>query len=107
MTRTTLEYHSEKPRFVSWSHDGSLLAVCFESCVVVYETSVYALLQVLTSSECTNPQSVYFIGGSNLLVQGGTKIVLWNILAHSSESLPLERSSFLLKLDPSHVESLH
>ncbi|KAF9454138.1 WD40 repeat-like protein [Macrolepiota fuliginosa MF-IS2] len=81
--RTTLKYHSEKPRFAAWSQDGSLLAVCYEACVVIYETTLYAVLQSLTSSECTSPYSVYFIGGRHLVVGGGTQIVLWDILMHT------------------------
>ncbi|KXN88800.1 WD repeat-containing protein 75 [Leucoagaricus sp. SymC.cos] len=83
VTRTTLKYHAEKPRSVSWSQDASLLAVSYESCVVMYETTVYAVLQTLASSECMAPRSVEFIGGRNLLVVGKTRLVLWDILTHT------------------------
>ncbi|KAF5352400.1 hypothetical protein D9756_005945 [Leucocoprinus leucothites] len=99
VTRTTLKYHTEKPRSVSWSQDASLLAISFESCVVVYETLVYAVIQTLTSAECTNPQNAQFIGGRSLLVTGRTQLVLWDILTHTvswHQSTPREIQSVAL-----------
>jgi NET1-associated nuclear protein 1 (U3 small nucleolar RNA-associated protein 17) len=85
VTRATLKYHTERPRSVSWSQDASLLAVGYESCVVIYDTTVYAVLQTLTSSECPSLKTVQFIGPRNLLVAGRTQLVLWDILAHAGE----------------------
>lgn len=55
---------------------------------------MYAVLQTLTSSECTNPRSVHFIGGRNLLVGGSTQLVLWDILTHTGKCNVIGSSLF-------------
>jgi len=82
-----LKYRSEKPRSSEWSYDGSLLAVTYESCVVVYETSIYVVLQTVMSPECTDPRAVHFVGagGRNMLVSGESELVLWDIIEQNGE----------------------
>ncbi|KAI0715399.1 WD40 repeat-like protein [Earliella scabrosa] len=85
VARSTLRFRTEVPTDVSWSPDGSLLAVSVGSHVAVYEPDTNALCQVLTCPDCTVVSSVHFVGSSGryLAVSGPRDVLLWDLVFQS------------------------
>ncbi|KAI0274996.1 quinon protein alcohol dehydrogenase-like superfamily [Gloeopeniophorella convolvens] len=83
VARSSFNFKQEVPATVSWSSDGSLLAVAFGVYVNIYDPSTNALLQSLTTPELRNrAASVHFLGngGRYLAVVGLSDIVLWDLV---------------------------
>lgn len=90
VARSALRFRTEIPTDVSWSPDGSLLAVSVGSHVAVYEPDTNALCQVLTCPDCTAVSSVHFVGSSGryLAVSGPRDVLLWDLVFQSCKLLP-------------------
>ena len=87
VSRSSLRFRAEIPTDVSWSPDGSLLAICVGSHVAIYEPETNALCQVLTCPDAATVTSVQFLGtsGRYLLVHGTRDIFLWDLVFQSCE----------------------
>ncbi|KAI0756804.1 WD40 repeat-like protein [Daedaleopsis nitida] len=85
VARSTLRFRAEVPTSVSWSPDGSLLAVSVGSHVAIYEPDTNALCQVLTCPDCATVSSLQFVGSSGryLAVSGPRDVLLWDLVYQS------------------------
>ncbi|KAJ8468395.1 hypothetical protein ONZ51_g9678 [Trametes cubensis] len=85
VARSTLRFRDETPSNVSWSPDGSLLAVSVGSHVAIYDPDTNALCQVLTCPECATMSSAEFVGSSGryLVVSGPRDVLLWDLVSQS------------------------
>jgi len=83
--RSSFNFRSQSPSQVSWSRDGSVIAVACGSYVPVYDPVTNALCQVVTCSECKHVVSVQFLGisGRYLAIAGKRDLVLWDLVAQS------------------------
>ncbi len=83
MARSSLTFKQEIPWSVTWSPDGSLLAVAFGTYVAIYDPSSNALIRAFTASELRGRiRSVSFLGndGRFLAVAGLSDVVLWDLV---------------------------
>jgi len=98
--RSSFHYRSELPTHVSWSNDGSLIAVAAGTFVPIYDSITNALLQVLVASECGRVTSVHFLGSSGryLAVAGGRDLVLWDLVSQTSMCFPSYTEFLLMRL---------
>lgn len=94
VARSSLRFRTEIPTDVSWSPDGSLLAVCVGCHVAIYEPETNALCQVLTCPDCPSVTSVQFVGSSGryLVVNGSRDVFLWDLIFQSRMSNGCARS---------------
>nr|BCB28856.1 WD40 repeat-like protein [Mycoleptodonoides aitchisonii] len=85
VARSTFRFRTELPSDVSWSPDGSLLAVSLGPHVALYDPLTNVLCQTLTCSDCSNTRSVQFIGlsGRYLAVAGHRDVLLWDLVTQS------------------------
>lgn len=85
VARSTMHFRSEIPTHISWSHDGSLLAVAFGQYVVLYGPSTAIALRTIVCPECEVVLSAHFIGkGSRYLaIRGQKDLVLWDLVTES------------------------
>ena len=80
-SRSRLTFKQEIPWSISWSPDGSLLAVGFGTYVAIYDPPSNALIRTFSTSELRGPvRSVHFLGheGRFLAVAGRSDVVLWD-----------------------------
>lgn len=88
VARSRLTFKWEIPWFISWSPDGSLLAVGFGAYVAIYDPPSNALIRTFTSSELRGPvRSVHFLGhdGRLLAVAGRSDVVLWDLVTQKGK----------------------
>ncbi|KAL7285467.1 hypothetical protein ACG7TL_000564 [Trametes sanguinea] len=83
VARSSLRFREEIPSDVSWSPDGSLLAVSVGSHVAIYDPETNALMQVLTAPECATVSSAQFVGstGRYVVVSGPRDVLLWDLVS--------------------------
>ncbi|KAF8260748.1 hypothetical protein EI94DRAFT_878515 [Lactarius quietus] len=83
VARSSLTFKREIPRSISWSPDGSLLAVAFGTYIAIYDPSSNALIRAFAASELRGRiRSVSFLGndGRFLAVTGLSDVVLWDLV---------------------------
>ena len=88
VARSRLTFKQEIPGTVSWSPDGSLLAVGFGACVAIYDPPSNALIRTFAASELRGPVcSVNFLGneGRFLAVAGYSDVVLWDLVTQKGK----------------------
>ncbi|KAF9270627.1 WD40 repeat-like protein [Marasmius fiardii PR-910] len=84
ISRSSLTFRLEVPSSVSWSPDGTLLAVCLEKQVLVYDPSTNVLRCTFTSPESTAAKSAHFLGrGRYLAVIGSNELVVWDVVSQT------------------------
>ncbi|KAK7465414.1 NET1-associated nuclear protein 1 [Stygiomarasmius scandens] len=84
VTRSSFGFRSEKPSHISWSPDGSLLALTLESYVAIYDPITNVKLNTFSSPECRPAKAAYFVGrGRFLAVLGTHDLVLWDVVSRS------------------------
>ncbi|TBU63747.1 WD40 repeat-like protein [Dichomitus squalens] len=85
VARSSLRFRAEIPSDVSWSPDGSLLAVSVGSHVAIYEPDSNTLCQVLTCPDCPSASTLQFLGASGryLLVNGPQDVLLWDLVSQT------------------------
>ncbi|TFY70555.1 hypothetical protein EVG20_g2453 [Dentipellis fragilis] len=83
VARSSLKFREEIPRHVSWSPDGSLLAVALGPYIVLYEPASNTLVQTLTTPECNQLSSVHFIGSAGRYIAAVSlfDIFLWDLIS--------------------------
>ncbi|KAI0045205.1 WD40 repeat-like protein [Auriscalpium vulgare] len=87
VVRSTVTFRQETPHHPSWSPDGSLLAVPFESSVAIYDPVTNALLHMLNTPESRGViQSVCFVGegGRYLAAVGLRDVVVWDLITQTA-----------------------
>jgi NET1-associated nuclear protein 1 (U3 small nucleolar RNA-associated protein 17) len=96
--RSTVAFRAMTPLDVSWSADGSILAVTFNACVALYDATSNALRSVVTSSECRSLTNARFVGsaGRYLLLAADRDLVLWDLVHQTSKSIRLTLSKRFL-----------
>ncbi|EIN13954.1 WD40 repeat-like protein [Punctularia strigosozonata HHB-11173 SS5] len=84
--RSTFTFRSMTPLHVSWSHDGSVLAVTYNVCVALYDPSSTGLRGVITSSECRSLIKAHFVGqtGRYLVLVAVNDLVMWDVVCQTS-----------------------
>ena len=88
VARSRLTFKREIPWSISWSHDGSLLAVGFGAYVAIYDPPSNALIRTFATSELRGPvRSVHFLGheGRFLAVAGRSDVVLWDLVTQKGK----------------------
>ncbi|KAJ3880820.1 WD40 repeat-like protein [Lentinula edodes] len=84
ITRSSFSFRNEVPSHVSWSPDGSLLAVTFGTHVSLYDALTNIHRTTFTSPECPHAYMSHFVGrGRFLAVQGKQELVVWDIVSRS------------------------
>ena len=93
-SRSSLSLRSDIPRYTSWSHDGSLLAIPIGGSVIIYDPNTNAVLQSFVIQECRQPSEAHFIGrsGRYLAIMGGVDLVVWDVLSQSG-AFPLRAAA--------------
>lgn len=88
VARSSHRFRAETPTDVSWSPDGSLLAVCVGPHVAIYEPETNTLCQVLTCPDNTAVSSVQFVGSSGryIAVHGTRDVFLWDLIFQCRKS---------------------
>ncbi|KAI0278152.1 WD40-repeat-containing domain protein [Russula aff. rugulosa BPL654] len=105
VARSRLTFKREIPWSISWSPDGSLLAVGFGAYVAIYDPPSNALIRTFTSSELRGPvRSVHFLGheGRFLAVAGRSDVVLWDLVTQKEA----RTSQFFTSRPPSSTVSI-
>jgi NET1-associated nuclear protein 1 (U3 small nucleolar RNA-associated protein 17) len=95
VARSSLTFRREIPWSITWSPDGSLLAVAFGTYVAIYDPSSNALIRAFAASELRGRiRSVSFLGsdGRFLAVAGLSDVVLWDLVKQKGKPF----SHFLL-----------
>ncbi|CDO72978.1 hypothetical protein BN946_scf185007.g32 [Trametes cinnabarina] len=107
VARSTLRFRDEIPSDLSWSPDGSLLAVSVGSHVAIYDPETNALFQVLTAPECPTVSSAQFVGSAGryivVLVFGpfsSSPVAVRSLPFHMRSVVPVPPSGFF-PTDPS------
>jgi NET1-associated nuclear protein 1 (U3 small nucleolar RNA-associated protein 17) len=88
VARSRLTFKREIPWSISWSPDGSLLAVGFGTYVAIYDPPSNALIRTFATSELRGPvRSVHFLGheGRFLAVAGRSDVVLWDLVTQKGK----------------------
>jgi NET1-associated nuclear protein 1 (U3 small nucleolar RNA-associated protein 17) len=82
VARSTIRSRSEIPSHVSWSYDGSIMAVASSSYVVLYDPNTAVALRTIFCPECETVSSVCFIGKTSryLVIRSYTEFVLWDLI---------------------------
>ncbi|KAJ3909392.1 WD40 repeat-like protein [Lentinula edodes] len=84
IARSSFSFRNEAPSHVSWSPDGSLLAVTFGTRVSLYDALTNIHRTTFTSPECPHAYMSHFVGrGRFLAVQGKQELVVWDIVSRS------------------------
>ncbi|KAJ3787132.1 WD40-repeat-containing domain protein [Lentinula aff. detonsa] len=84
VARSSVSFRNEIPSHVSWSPDGSLLAVTLGAYVSLYDALTNIHRTTFTSPECSCVYTAHFIGqGRFLAVQGKLELVLWDTVSCS------------------------
>lgn len=83
--RSTFSFRSQTPTSVSWAPDASLLAVSLGIYIVLYDPITCTSQRILTTPECPEVSSNYFVGtsGRYLAVVGGHDVALWDLVLQS------------------------
>ncbi|KAK0456061.1 WD40-repeat-containing domain protein [Armillaria borealis] len=83
--RSTFSFRSQTPTSVSWALDASLLAVSLGIYIVLYDPITCTSQRILTTPECPEVSSNYFVGtsGRYLAVVGGHDVALWDLVLQS------------------------
>nr|GAT59004.1 WD40 repeat-like protein [Mycena chlorophos] len=83
VARSTYNVHDESPSDVSWSPDGSLLAVTTPQQVALLAPLTNELLHTLAYPEGGQFNSSHFIGkgGQYVAVAGENEVLLWDLIA--------------------------
>lgn len=95
VARSRLTFKREIPWSISWSPDGSLLAVGFGAYVAIYDPPSNALIRTFTTAELRGPiRSVHFLGheGRFLAVAGRSDVVLWDLVTQKGKLLMVSHS---------------
>jgi NET1-associated nuclear protein 1 (U3 small nucleolar RNA-associated protein 17) len=88
VARSSVTFKREIPWTISWSPDGSLLAVGFGSYVAIYDPPSNALIRAFVTPELRGRiHSVQFLGseGRFLAVAGRSDVVLWDLVAQKGK----------------------
>lgn len=99
VARSSLSFKREIPWTISWTPDGSLLAVGFGAYVAIYDPPSNALIRTFSASELRGRvRSVHFLGsdGRFLALAGRSDVVLWDLVT--------EKGKPHTELVPSHVQ---
>ncbi|KAJ7446497.1 WD40 repeat-like protein [Mycena galericulata] len=82
VARSTSNFQNQLPSHVSWSPDGSLLAITLPHRTVLFDSSTNLLRHTLSSPECGEVKASHFIGkaGRYLAVVGAANLVLWDLV---------------------------
>ncbi|KAG9047512.1 hypothetical protein FS837_002097 [Tulasnella sp. UAMH 9824] len=83
VNRATLTYREEPPLHLSFSPDGSVLAVAHGSYVTLWDGQSHALLYAISSLPFRKVNTVHFVGsnGRYLVVSGDSKdAIVWDVL---------------------------
>ncbi|KAJ7631055.1 WD40 repeat-like protein [Roridomyces roridus] len=82
VARSSFNFQNEIPSHVSWSPDGSLLAVTLPHRTVLFDPSTNLVRHTLASPECGDFKASHFIGkaGRYLAVAGPVDLVLWDLV---------------------------
>jgi NET1-associated nuclear protein 1 (U3 small nucleolar RNA-associated protein 17) len=86
--RSSVTFKREIPWSISWSPDGSLLAMGFGSYVAIYDPPSNALIRAFVIPELRGRIcSVQFLGneGRFLAVAGRSDVVLWDLVAQKGK----------------------
>ncbi|KAJ3775149.1 WD40 repeat-like protein [Lentinula raphanica] len=84
LARSCISFPNEIPTHVSWSPDGSLLAVSLGAYVMLYDALTNVHRTTFTSPECLHACTTYFVGqGRYLAVQGKREVLLWDLVSQS------------------------
>ncbi|KAF9074836.1 quinon protein alcohol dehydrogenase-like superfamily [Rhodocollybia butyracea] len=84
VSRSSLSFSNEIPSHVSWSPDGSLLAVSLGGYVSLYDALTNIHRTTFTSSKGSVAKASYFVGrGRFLVIQGIQDFAVWDIVTHS------------------------
>ncbi|KAG7452299.1 WD40 repeat-like protein [Guyanagaster necrorhizus] len=83
--RSTFSFRSQTPTCVSWAPDASLLAVSLGIYIVLYDPITCTSHRILTTPECPEVSSNFFVGtsGRYLAVVGGHDLALWDLVLQS------------------------
>jgi NET1-associated nuclear protein 1 (U3 small nucleolar RNA-associated protein 17) len=88
VARSSVNFKREIPWAVSWSPDGSLLAVGFGAYVAIYDPPSNALIRAFFTSELRGRiHFVEFLGtdGRFLAVAGRSDVVLWDLVTQKGK----------------------
>ena len=88
VARSRITYKREIPWTISWSPDGSLLAVGFGAYVAIYDPPSNALIRTFATSELRGSvRSVHFLGheGRFIAVAGRSDLVLWDLVTQKGK----------------------
>ena len=88
VARSSVTFKREIPWTVSWTPDGSLLAVGFGAYVAIYDPSSNALIRAFVTSELRGrTRFVQFLGneGRFLVVAGRSDVVLWDLVTQKGK----------------------
>ncbi|KAK0208756.1 WD40-repeat-containing domain protein [Desarmillaria ectypa] len=85
VVRSTFSFRSKTPTSTSWAPDASLLAVSLGVYIVLYDPITCTSHRILTTPECPEVSSNYFVGtsGRYLAVVGGHDLALWDLVLQS------------------------
>ncbi|EJD52221.1 WD40 repeat-like protein [Auricularia subglabra TFB-10046 SS5] len=83
VNRSTFGWRDHVPKAITWSPDGSLIAVSFPGAVVLFDPETNALLQVLSCPEVKDVKSFTFVGqtGQYLAVISSSDMALWDLVS--------------------------
>ncbi|KAG8938511.1 hypothetical protein FRC00_014729, partial [Tulasnella sp. 408] len=87
VNRATLTYREEAPLDLSFSPDGSVLAVAHGSYVTLWDGQTHALLYAMSSLPFRKVKTVHFVGtnGRYLVVSGDSKdAIVWDVLKNKA-----------------------
>ncbi|KIO25200.1 hypothetical protein M407DRAFT_25424 [Tulasnella calospora MUT 4182] len=87
VNRATLTYREETPSHLSFSPDGSVLAVAHGSYVTLWDGQTHALLYAVSSLPFRKVNIVHFVGtnGRYLVVSGDSKdAIVWDVLKNKA-----------------------
>lgn len=83
MNRATLTYREETPLHLSFSPDGSVLAVAHGPYITLWDGQTHALLYAVSSLPFRKVNTVHFVGtnGRYVVVSGDSKdLIVWDVL---------------------------
>lgn len=100
----SLDFPTSRLRSFSWSTDGTLFSVTFESRVVLYDSSSVAAVNTISCSAILDSLNSHFIGNRYLLITSKSKLLLWDLILQSGTCC--ECSSYSLSLSHSLEQRL-
>ncbi|KAJ3503820.1 hypothetical protein NMY22_g18118 [Coprinellus aureogranulatus] len=80
----SLDFPTSRLRSFSWSIDGTLFSVTFDSRVVLYDSSSVTALNTISCSAIRDSLTSHFIGSRYLLIVGKKKLLLWDLILQSA-----------------------